>query len=211
MRTLFVRKEKKNKDFIQWFLLFRLSKLPFTKVTQRMQCQFPCRLWRVRKLMDFIKIIIYLCSEDQWRSYGFGTTWGWDTFFWVNFPFNSEKELVSFCTMVVCILSSTNCCRRERISPPIAWGNTHQYTNKQSNSLTIMSMFWFRKKTTLDKTPFYICIYNLFTFVPQNNTIWFKKISSCGVSLKSCLFFNSDGACSAASCLAQKHFLLQKH
>ncbi len=64
--------------------------------------------------------------------------------------------------MVVCILSSTNCCRRERISPPIAWGNTHQYTNKQSNSLTIMSMFWFKKKKTLHKTPCIIFVFIIY-------------------------------------------------
>ncbi len=32
---------------------------------------------RVRKLSDFIKIYLNLCSEDEQRSYGFGTTWGW--------------------------------------------------------------------------------------------------------------------------------------
>ncbi len=30
------------------------------------------------KLVDFIKnIFVYLCSEDEWRFYRFGTTWEW--------------------------------------------------------------------------------------------------------------------------------------
>ncbi|XDV32516.1 hypothetical protein PO909_003310, partial [Leuciscus waleckii] len=40
---------------------------------------FSCHscLWRDRNLSDFIKNIwIYLCSKDERKSYGFGTTWG---------------------------------------------------------------------------------------------------------------------------------------
>ncbi len=37
-----------------------------------------CCLYRVRKLLDFIKNILYnLCSEDEQRSCRFGMTWGW--------------------------------------------------------------------------------------------------------------------------------------
>ncbi len=39
--------------------------------------QLHCSLGRVRKLSDFIKKYLNLCSEDEQRSYGFGTTWGW--------------------------------------------------------------------------------------------------------------------------------------
>ncbi len=43
-------------------------------------CQLRCCLCRGRELSDFIKHIL-ICSEDEWRSYGFGTTWGWVLFF----------------------------------------------------------------------------------------------------------------------------------
>ncbi len=37
--------------------------------------------------LEFIKNIFDLCSEDGWRSCGFGTIWGWVINFWVNYPF----------------------------------------------------------------------------------------------------------------------------
>ncbi len=45
-----------------------------------------------QKALGFHQKYLNLCSEDEWRSYGFGTTWGWvinDRFFifWVNFFF----------------------------------------------------------------------------------------------------------------------------
>ncbi len=39
-------------------------------------CQLRCCLWRVRKLSDFTKKYLDLCSKDERRSYGFGITWG---------------------------------------------------------------------------------------------------------------------------------------
>ncbi len=38
--------------------------------------QLHCCLW-VRKLLDFIKNFLICVSEDEWRSYGFETPWGW--------------------------------------------------------------------------------------------------------------------------------------
>ncbi len=32
---------------------------------------------RIRELSEFIKKYLNLCSEDEWRSYRFGTTWRW--------------------------------------------------------------------------------------------------------------------------------------
>lgn len=113
--------------------------------------------------------------------------------------------------MVVCILSSTNCCRRERISLPIAWGNTYQYTNSQTHS----QGFGLKIKT-LDKTLFYMCIYNSFIFVPQNNTIWGKKNGVGFLWNHVYLFFypyqdhmrlKGASACSAPSCIAQNTVL----
>ncbi len=38
--------------------------------------QLHCCQCRVRKLSDFIKKYLNLCSENERRSYGFGKTWG---------------------------------------------------------------------------------------------------------------------------------------
>ncbi len=40
-------------------------------------CKDPCCLWKDQKALGLNPKHLNLCSEDEWRSYGFGTTWGW--------------------------------------------------------------------------------------------------------------------------------------
>ncbi len=37
----------------------------------------PCRLWEGQRAPRYHQTYLKLCSEDEWRSYGFGTTSGW--------------------------------------------------------------------------------------------------------------------------------------
>ncbi len=39
-------------------------------------CKDPCCLWEGQKALRFHQKHLNLCSEDERRSYGFGTTWG---------------------------------------------------------------------------------------------------------------------------------------
>ncbi len=40
-------------------------------------CKDPCCLWEGQRALRFKQKCLNLCSEDERRSYGFGTTWGW--------------------------------------------------------------------------------------------------------------------------------------
>ncbi len=40
-------------------------------------CEDPCCLWEGQRALRFKLKYLNLCSEDERRSYGFGTTWGW--------------------------------------------------------------------------------------------------------------------------------------
>ncbi len=46
-----------------------------------------------QKALRFLQKYLNVCSEDERRSYRFGTTWGWvindNCHFWVNYPFKS--------------------------------------------------------------------------------------------------------------------------
>ncbi len=48
-----------------------------------------------QKALRFHQTYLNFCSEDEWRTYGFGTTWGRviivSFHFWVNYPFNYLK------------------------------------------------------------------------------------------------------------------------
>ncbi len=43
----------------------------------RALCKDPCCLWEGQRDLRFYQKYLNLCSEDERKSYGFGTTWGW--------------------------------------------------------------------------------------------------------------------------------------
>ncbi len=62
-------------------------------IDNKMKCSWTPNHQQVYKALGFHQKYLNLCSEDERRSYGFGTTWGWVIndkilIFWVNYPFN---------------------------------------------------------------------------------------------------------------------------
>ncbi len=49
-----------------------------------------------QKALGFYQKYLHLNSEDERRSYGFGTTWGWVINDFLGEPFNNGKSLVSY-------------------------------------------------------------------------------------------------------------------
>ncbi len=72
LREYFLCKKKKKKGLYSTIRLLRVTLAPFWRVSagckQRMLFCVSCR---------FHQKYLNLCSEDEQRSYGFETTWGW--------------------------------------------------------------------------------------------------------------------------------------
>ncbi len=104
-----------------------------------------CCLCRVREISDFIKKCLNLCSEDERRSYGFGTTWGW--------VINDRIFIFGWTTpLSVCIFSEASklqihCNRTEKSNQHIVqisclpfiqvWNNMRVLNNKNFVCITI--------------------------------------------------------------------------
>ncbi len=99
-----MHKENKNLDFIQQFLLFRVS--AFLGL-DRGSCV------AVYAGSELNQKYLNLCSKYEQRFHGFLTTWGWVFndrifYFWVNNPFNTlltNKLAVNFFKPIVKLAS----------------------------------------------------------------------------------------------------------
>ncbi len=69
-----------------------MSSLPFWALSMVVTLLF----MQGQKVLISHKKYLDLYSEDEQRSYGFGTTWGWvinDSFhFWVNYPYKNHRR-----------------------------------------------------------------------------------------------------------------------
>ncbi len=79
-RILLVHKENKKNDFIEWFFS---SASPYTILMMSILHFFALTMvvhllsMEGQKALGFLQKYLNLCSEDERRSYRFGTTWGW--------------------------------------------------------------------------------------------------------------------------------------
>ncbi len=71
--TTTFKDQKGSKDIVKmWHQWFNHN---FMKLRERFVCK---ENKKSQKALRFDQKYLKLCSEDEWRSYGFGTTWGWE-------------------------------------------------------------------------------------------------------------------------------------